>query len=190
MNREDFLKLVGAEAKADYLPVAGSPDLSQGAGWVAPSRWFQEISPYISKGGETNYTQMVARDKVVACPTALIANAIPTNVPGWQGYGGYGANYAYLGYTPADRKKISIVTKPVDTCMNGDGLDPGPSIAWWELGYLYPPTVALHPPQLKYIRHGKGGNYAWVDCHVSMTSWKIMSAGANGKLDWYYQPTP
>src|SRR5437870_245242 len=40
--------------QADYLPVAGSPDLTQGAGWVAPSRWFLEISPYISKGGETN----------------------------------------------------------------------------------------------------------------------------------------
>ena len=52
--------LLYAGDQTDYLPVAGSPDLSQGAGWVAPSRWFQEISPYISKGGETNYTQMVA----------------------------------------------------------------------------------------------------------------------------------
>src|SRR4029077_7318597 len=54
--------------QSDYLPVAGSPDLSQGAGWVAPSRWFLEISPYISTGSETNYSQMVAKDKVVACP--------------------------------------------------------------------------------------------------------------------------
>ena len=182
--------LLYAGDQSDYLPVAGSPDLSQGAGWVAPSRWFQEISPYFSKGGETNYTQMVARDKVVACPTALLLNAIPTNVPGWQGYGGYGANYSYLGYTPDDRKKITIVTKPVDTCMNGDGLDPGPAIPWWQLGYLYPPTVAAQPPPMKYIRHGKGGNYAWVDCHVAMTSWKTMSAGVSGKLDYYYQPTP
>ena len=120
-----YLLYVGDHS--DYLPVAGSPDLSQGSGWVAPSRWFQEISPYISRGGETNYTQMVANDKVVACPSAVIAKAIPTNVPGWQGYGGYGHNYAYLGYTPADRKRISIVTKPVETCMNGDGLDPGPA---------------------------------------------------------------
>jgi prepilin-type N-terminal cleavage/methylation domain-containing protein/prepilin-type processing-associated H-X9-DG protein len=173
--------------QSDYLPVAGSPDLSQGSGWVAPSRWFQEISPYISRGGETNYTQMVARDKVVVCPSAMIAKAIPTNVPGWQGYGGYGHNYQYLGYTPDDRKKISIVSKPVETCMNGDGLDPTPTIHWWELGYLYPPTVAL-PFAMKYIRHGKGGNYAWVDGHVSLTAWKIMSAGANGSIDWYYQP--
>jgi prepilin-type N-terminal cleavage/methylation domain-containing protein/prepilin-type processing-associated H-X9-DG protein len=181
--------LLYAGDQADYLPVAGSPDLSQGAGWVAPSRWFQEISPYISRGGETNYTQMVAKEKVVACPSAVIAKAIPTNVPGWQGYGGYGANYAYLGYVPDDRKKITIVTKPVETCMNGDGLDPGPNISWWELGYLYPPTVAMQPPQMKYIRHGKGGNYSWVDGHIHMTSWKTMSGGANGKLDWYYQPS-
>lgn len=175
--------------QSDYLPVAGNPDLSQGAGWVAPSRWFLEISPYIAKGGETNYTQMVARNQVVACPTAQIAKAIPTNVPGWQGYGGYGHNYAYLGYTPEDRKKITIVTKPVDTCMNGDGLDPGKNISWWELGYLYPPSVALTPPELKYIRHGKGGNYAWADYHVSMTTWKTMSSGLNNQKDWYYQPT-
>lgn len=81
------------------------------------------------------------------------------------------------------------MTKPVETCMNGDGLDPGPNISWWELGYLYPPTIAMQPPQLKYIRHGNGGNYSWVDGHVAMTTWKTMSAGANGKLDWYYQPT-
>ncbi|MHC1767817.1 MAG: hypothetical protein AB9869_26690 [Verrucomicrobiia bacterium] len=168
----------------------GSPDLAQGAGWVAPSRWFQEISPYISSGGETNYKQMVAREKVVACPSAQIAKAIPTNVPGWQGYGGYGHNYFYLGYTPDDRKKMAIVTKPVETCMNGDGLDPGRDIDWWELGYLYPPTIALRPPELKYIRHGKGGNYAWADGHVAMSPWKTMSSGANGKADWYYQPTP
>lgn len=185
-----FGYLLYAEDNSDFLPVAGSPDLSQGAGWVAPSRWFQEISPYVSRGGETNYKQMVAGDKVVACPSALIAKAIPTNVPGWQGYGGYGHNFAYLGYTPEDRKKMSIVTKPVETCMNGDGLDPGKGINWWELGYLYPPKVAAIPPERKYIRHGKGGNYSWVDGHVSLTAWKVMVAGVGGKVDWFYQPAP
>lgn len=182
--------LLYANDNTDYMPVAGSPDLSQGAGWVAPSRWFLEISPYITRGGETNYSQMVAKDKVVACPSANLVNAIPTNVPGWQGYGGYGHNYRYLGYTPDDRKKISRVTKPVETCMNGDGLDPGKDIAWWELGYLYPPSVALQPPPLKYIRHGKGGNYAWVDGHVAFANWTMMSTGANRKRNWYYLASP
>lgn len=41
-----------------------------------------------------------------------------------------------------------------------------------------------------YIRHGTGGNYSWVDGHVSMTMWKVMSAGAIGKIDWYYMTSP
>jgi prepilin-type processing-associated H-X9-DG protein len=71
--------------------------------------------------------------------------------------------------------------------MNGDSLDPGRGINWWDLGYIDPPSVTAQYP---YTRHGKGGNYAWVDGHVAMTSWKIMSKGSNGKIDWYYQPTP
>jgi len=181
--------LLYAGDNADFLPVAGTPDLSQGSGWVAPSRWFLEISPYISKD-ETNYTRLVAKEKVVTCPSALIANAIPTNVPGWQGYGGYGHNYGYLGYTPDDRQKITIVSKPVETCMNGDGLDPGPQVAWWQLGYLYPPSVVSSYPYMKHVRHGKGGNYAWVDGHVAPKTWKLMVAGANGRVDWFYQPKP
>ena len=176
-----------ADDHSDFLPVAGSPDLSQGAGWVAPSRWFQEISAYIARGGETNYRGMVAKGFVVVCPTARIEKAIPTNVPGWQGYGGYGHNWLYLGYTPDDRKKLSIITKPVDTCMNGDSLDPGPGVNWWDLGYIDPPSVTA---QFPYIRHGKGGNYAWADGHVASALWRTMSKGMNARVDWYYQPTP
>jgi len=60
------------------------------------------------------------------------------------------------------------------------------------LGYLYPPSL---PPWgttkvLPYIRHGKGSNYSWVDGHVSMTPWNVMSNGANGKIDWFYMTTP
>ena len=80
----------------------------------------------------------------------------------------------------------------ITTCMNGDGLDPAPGLNWWNYGYLYPPSK---PPWgttkvLPYIRHGKGGNYSWVDGHVSMTSWQVMSNGANGKIDWFYMTTP
>jgi len=80
-----------------------------------------------------------------------------------------------------------MVTKPVDTCLNGDSLDPGPGVNWWDLGYIDPPSVTA---QFPYIRHGKGGNYAWADGHVAPALWRTMSKGLNGKLDWYYQPTP
>jgi prepilin-type N-terminal cleavage/methylation domain-containing protein/prepilin-type processing-associated H-X9-DG protein len=182
--------LLYAGDQNDFLPVAGNPDLAQGAGWVAPSRWFLEITPYIANATDgLKYTNLVAKGRVIVCPSAVIEKVIPTNVPGWQGYGGYGHNYAYLGYTPDDRKRVTQVSKPVDTCMNGDGLDPTAGLSWWNYGYLYPPTVAMGNP-MKYVRHGKGGNYSWVDGHVASKSWTLMSRGLNGKVDWFYQMTP
>jgi prepilin-type N-terminal cleavage/methylation domain-containing protein/prepilin-type processing-associated H-X9-DG protein len=177
--------LLYAGDQSDYLPTAGT-EVPPGSGWVAPSRWFLEITPYVAETS-TSFTNLVAKDKIVACPSAKLGtNVIPANVPGYQGYGGYGHNYAYMGYTQFDHKKLSAVTKPVETCMNGDGLDPAPRLSWWNYGYLYPPSG----PVGAYVRHGKGGNYAWVDGHVSMTSWKVMSRGANGKIDWFYMKTP
>ena len=61
-----------------------------------------------------------------------------------------------------------------------------------DFGYLYPPSIPPYgqPSIRPYIRHGKGSNYGWVDGHVTLTSWQIMSKGANGKVDWYYMKTP
>jgi prepilin-type N-terminal cleavage/methylation domain-containing protein len=169
----------------NWLPVAGQPDPTG----VAPCRWFTEISPYIATAN-TNIDTLVAKGKVVTCPSALIENAIPKNVPTWQAYGGYGHNYYYLGYTPDSRVKVTGVDKAVETCMNGDGLDPKTGVLyWWNLGYLYPPphvpdgsTGGVQP----YVRHGLGGNYAWIEGHVSFMSWKAMLAGKNGRKSWYY----
>ncbi len=176
--------LLYAGDQLDFLPVAGT-EVPVGSGWVAPSRWFAEISPYIATENP-NFTNLVAKNKVVACPTAKIGtNVIPANVPGYQGYGGYAHNYAYLGYTQADHVKLSVITKPSDTCMNGDGLDPTKGLEWWNYGYLYPPSNGS--PLFRYVRHNQGGNYAWADGHVSILLWKVLSKGVNGKVDWYYQ---
>ena len=179
--------LLYASDNSDYLPLAAH------AGDAAPCQWFFEISPYIAKQ-TASYTGLVAKANVVACPSAKLEKVFPpSSTPAYQAYGGYGQNYVYLGYLlEEDRVKTSKVTKPTETCMNGDGLDPAPGLNWWNYGYLYPPSL---PPWgtskvLPYVRHGKGGNYSWVDGHVSMTSWKIMSAGANGKIDWFYITTP
>ena len=178
--------LLYASDNSDYLPLAAHE------GDAAPCQWFFEISPYIAKQA-TNYTNLVAKANVVACPSAKLEKVFPPSTPASEAYGGYGQNYVYLGYLlETDRVKTAKVTKPTETCMNGDGLDPAPGLNWWNYGYLYPPS---RPPWgttkvLPYIRHGKGGNYSWVDGHVSMTSWQIMSNGANGKIDWFYMTTP
>ena len=177
--------LLYASDNSDYLPLAAHE------GDAAPCEWFFEISPYLAKH-TASYTGLVAKASVVACPSAKLENAFPVSTPASQAYGGYGQNYVYLGYlVEADRVKTTKVTKPTETCMNGDGLDPAKGLNWWNYGYLYPPslppwgTTSIRP----YVRHGKGGNYSWVDGHVSLTSWKIMSAGANGKIDWFYMTT-
>lgn len=175
-----------AQDYSDYLPLAADPKAA------SPCQWFWEIATYVAK--ETvSYTNLVAKGKVVACPSANLKNVFPASLPANEAYGGYGQNYYYLGYmTEADRKKITQVTKPVETCMNGDGLDASPGLNWWNYGYLYPASLKpwgankFYP----YIRHGKGSNYSWVDGHVSLTSWNVMSKGLNNKVDWYYMKSP
>jgi len=178
--------LLYANDNSEYLPL--SSDLDN----ASPCEWFWEISRYIAK--ETaSVTNLDARNKVVACPSAKLKNPALDAIPGREAYGGYGQNYVYLGYfEEPDRKKLTQVTKPTEACMNGDGLDTAAGLHWWNYGYLYPPSM---PPWgtarvLPYVRHGKGGNYSWVDGHVSLTSWSVMSKGANGKIDWYYLKTP
>ncbi len=178
--------LLYASDNSELLPLAAH------LGDAAPCQWFFEISPYIAKQ-TASYSNLVAKANVVACPSAKLEKVFPSSTPASQAYGGYGQNYVYLGYLEeVDRVKTTKVTKPTETCMNGDGLDPAPGLNWWNYGYLYPPSL---PPWgttkvLPYVRHGKGGNYSWVDGHVSMTSWNVMSNGANGKIDWFYVTTP
>jgi len=175
-----------ATDNTDYLPVAGT-EVPPGSGWVAPSRWFLQITPYVANSDPLSFTNLVAKEKVVACPSATLGtNVIPANVPGYQGYGGYGHNWEYMGYTQFDPKKLSAISKPVETCMNGDGLDPAKGLSWWNYGYLYAPSVGIG----SYVRHGKGGNYAWADAHVAFLAWNTMRVGRNAKIDWYYLLTP
>jgi prepilin-type N-terminal cleavage/methylation domain-containing protein/prepilin-type processing-associated H-X9-DG protein len=178
--------LLYANDNADYLPLASH------LGDAAPSEWYFEIATYLARQGNT-YSNMIAKASVVACPSAKLEKAFPPGTPAAEAYGGYGHNYVYLGYlTEDERAKTSRITKPSETCMNGDGLDPASGLNWWNYGYLYPPSVPPYgqPSIRPYIRHGKGSNYGWVDGHVTLTSWNIMSKGSNGKIDWYYMKTP
>lgn len=184
--------LLYAQDQNDYLPVAG---VLYGGGNVSPVGWFLEISPYVARG-TTNAATLSATNTVVVCPSAKINNTTVTAGDPYAGaFGGYGHNYYYLGYTDLSRVKLGSVSKPTETCMNGDALDPIPGTALgpWVFGYLYTPTqppwsssgvqMSQCPP---FVRHGNGGNYAWADGHAGMTPWKVMAAGKNGKLDWYY----
>jgi prepilin-type N-terminal cleavage/methylation domain-containing protein/prepilin-type processing-associated H-X9-DG protein len=181
-----------AQDQGDYLPVAG---VSIPSG-VSPVGWFLDISPYLTRAS-TNAASLSASNSVVACPSSKVTGAVLVGDPYAPAFGGYGHNYYYLGYVgDAARVKLASITKPSETCLNGDGLDPiGSTLGWWCFGYLYTPTqppwntagsqMSQTPP---YVRHGNGGNYAWADGHAGVTAWRIMSAGKSGYVDWYYMP--
>jgi prepilin-type N-terminal cleavage/methylation domain-containing protein/prepilin-type processing-associated H-X9-DG protein len=182
--------LMYAGDQSDYLPSAET----ETAGGAVPTAWFLEISPYISSSKDANALNLSFTNTVVSCPSAKLNNVFPAGTPGAGAYGGYGHNYQYLGYLDTwPHIKISAVTKPVDTCMNGDGLDSNPALQWWNYGYLYPPAQVPYGSLggvVPYTRHGTGDNYSWVDGHVTFTKWSFMAAGQKGIKDWYYMTTP
>src|SRR5437762_7766007 len=100
--------LLYAHDNFEYLPL--SSDLKN----ASPCEWFWEISRYIAK--ETaSVTNLDARNKVVACPSAKLKNPALDAIPGREAYGGYGHNYVYLGYfVVPDRRKLTHVTNPTE----------------------------------------------------------------------------
>jgi prepilin-type N-terminal cleavage/methylation domain-containing protein len=182
-----------SQDNADFLPNAAIVY----SGNSLPLGWFVEISPYIGNKN-TNFETIVnpisAHSTVVACPSADLANGIPSTVPGYQAYGGYGHNYMYLGYDVTDpHVKLSRMTKPVSCCMNGDGLDYSAGLQWYNLGYLYPPSEKPDNSTggpYTFTRHFKGDNYCWGDGHISLSLWTFMTNGLNHSNNWYYMPTP
>jgi prepilin-type N-terminal cleavage/methylation domain-containing protein/prepilin-type processing-associated H-X9-DG protein len=183
-----------ADDNSDLLPSAAC----YYAGNELPLGWFIEISRYIGNN-DTNFESMLnpmtANATVVACPSANLLTAIPSSIPGYLAYGGYGHNYLYLGYDMVMQPHVQLgsITKNDSCCMNGDALDPATGLEWYNYGYLYPPG---HNPDNStggpyfYTRHGNGDNYCWADGHVSLTPWSAMTNGMNGSNAWFYMPTP
>ncbi|MFN3407778.1 MAG: prepilin-type N-terminal cleavage/methylation domain-containing protein [Limisphaerales bacterium] len=186
--------LLYSDDNNSYLPVAAE---DRGGGKAWPAQWFKEISPYITQE-KTNIASLNAKGTVSECPSAKLDLLVKVTGgdPNKLSYGGYGHNYLYLGYTASGRVKVTTVTKPVETAMNSDALDPLPTDVGTPaeiFGYCYPPSIysvgwfiGFGGPNHTFTRHGKGANYSWVDGHVELAAWKKMSTGLNGKLDWYY----
>ena len=181
----------------ELLPVAGSNTVG---GIVLPTEWLREIGPYVAKANANNSTLTTA-GTVAACPSANIAElfriAKTTTDPNTNGIGGYGHNWAYLGYYDPygngdGRQKITSITKPADTIFNSDTLDPlttdaGDGYIVEFYGYSYPASqVPSYMPHHTYTRHGKGDNYAWADGHVQYMAWLKVSKGMGNQIDWYW----
>jgi len=81
--------LLYASDFSDYLPVAA--DLNN----ASPCEWFWEISRSIANQ-TASVTNLDARNKVVACPSAKLKNPALDAIPGREAYGGYGHNYVQV----------------------------------------------------------------------------------------------
>jgi prepilin-type N-terminal cleavage/methylation domain-containing protein/prepilin-type processing-associated H-X9-DG protein len=189
----------------DYLPVAGQ---ARGGGTVWPAEWYAEISAYMGKG-TTNIGTLTAQGSIQACPsfsTNKLAGVGLTTDPNFLSYGGYGHNcWCYLGYWDGaggtyDRQKITAVSKPVETILNNDTMDPLPSDAGTarieDFGYSYPPSLIPsylpNPPGRGYTRHSQGANYSWADGHAKYNQWKLMipyGTASTANEDWYWEET-
>lgn len=97
--------------------------------------------------------------------------------------GGPCVGTGWVGTASAGSAEPAFVPWPPGPLASG-GLGP---LMPWNFGYLYPPPHAPDNsglPVQPFIRHGKGGNYAWLDGHVSFNTWAFVSAGKNGNLSW------
>ncbi|MGH7976742.1 MAG: prepilin-type N-terminal cleavage/methylation domain-containing protein [Limisphaerales bacterium] len=191
--------LMYADDNNGYLPVCST---NMGGGAVALStQWEVMIGPYLANNSATNNSTVNAVGTVLTCPSAnltlLKQIADASNDTNINAFGGYGNNYPYLGYylhtpplpAPYNQKNQSQIIQPSETVFNSDALDPqiGDSEPIEFFGYSYTISqISTHLLNHTYTRHGKGGNYAWGDGHVSFMSWMQVSAGQNGQQDWYW----
>lgn len=191
--------LMYADDNEGWLPFAAT---NTGGIVALPTEWQVEISPYVARTATNNLTMTAART-VFTCPAAnlkllyqLANHSHDTNV---LAFGGYGANYYYLGYYYGailprfKQQKLSSVRNASVTTLNSDALDAkdGDQNQTLEyFGFSYPISqIQGHLPGHTYTRHGSGDNFAWADGHVSFMNWDRLSVGLNGQQDYYWMLT-
>lgn len=144
-----------------------------------PVEWRVEIAAYLG----ISYTDAYSpRSGIFKCPTAKPNTTSLT-------YGaGYGWNYRYLGHNAEGypsgwgnwsvRQKIGNLRKPAETIASADTSELWTSNEYM-LAYLDPTNPAFH--------HANGGNYNWVDGHVSWMNRNEAAQTIDGKTYYYYR---
>ncbi|MDD2710872.1 MAG: DUF1559 domain-containing protein [Verrucomicrobiae bacterium] len=162
-----------------WLPHANSSHLPSSN---SNQTWKYLIAPYVNISSPTN--SLLERG-VFHCPSQNNASCGNSAFGDNGFYGGYGWNFTYLGYKDAVSGGVepwvncSQIGNPSQVIMAGDTSD------WYlnnascyNLFFLYSTGFAA----LESYRHTGGGNYLWVDGHVS---WHLMREVFNNKDKWY-----
>ena len=161
-----------AEDNGQWLPHAGYTYNNTASGPYIG--WTAQLSRYLNVSSMTAYQ---LNHGVFQCPSQTNPSS---GYPGYGDngfYGGYGWNYVRLGYIPNHRLENTInltqVRNPTKTLMAGDTSDEyinsfDPSRVFFLYGNAF--------------RHSDGGNYLWVDGHVS---WHSESEMSLHWIDWF-----
>lgn len=201
--------LLYAGDNSEYLPTAAA----QGAGAAAyATEWSRQISTYITRNAHS-LSNLSVEGTATRCPTANLdliykIAGISSDMNALS-FGGYGHNFYYLGYFEGaekvpppyglptwGRQKLNSITKPAETVMNSDSIDPVlPQDSGWgidQFGFSDPPShwwLGGSKYSHTYTRHGKGINYGWADGHVQLGAWLLMIKNPNGNQDYYWMKT-
>jgi prepilin-type N-terminal cleavage/methylation domain-containing protein/prepilin-type processing-associated H-X9-DG protein len=189
------LRQIGIAASAaysddydDWLPNCGFPASSDWSYGYAS--WKIQLIPYLNMKdpGTDSGRSYLTEHGVFQCPSQAIASCGNTNYGDNGYYGGYGWNH-YLGYTSIytgtfwkKRVKRAKVSKPSQTVMVGDASDDNTTGAT-TVFYLYDSSSF----QVRATRHNKGGNFVWVDGHVSYHTAIDAQRGINYELWFKYE---
>lgn len=175
-----------ANENGGWLPHSGNADMPV----ITPNQtWKWLIAPYL---GISSPSKQQLENNVFRCP-AQKNPTCGTVARGDNGfYGGYGWNFLYLGWRDAVTSgtkpwiNLSQVGNPAQTIMAGDTSDYQANGAYpARVFYLYDSDASGELSLSQSYRHNGGGNYLWVDGHVS---WHSAADVWDHRTQWFPIP--
>ncbi|MDD2706911.1 MAG: DUF1559 domain-containing protein [Verrucomicrobiae bacterium] len=167
----------------DWLPHGGDANLPM----ASPNQtWKYLIAPYLGTPQSTHSLE----HGIFQCPSQKNASCGNAGLGCIGFYGGYGWNDYYLGWRDefdsgcAPWVNLAQINSPTHVIMVGDTSDYFVNNAsWsWRVFYLFNWAAAGEGALTEAGRHNGGGNYAWVDGHVS---WHAAEEVWAHRIEWF-----
>jgi len=194
---KDMAKRSACQGNLKQIGVCVVGYMDDNAGWlpqsdanIANNLWRYQIAQYAGIN-VTSQTDVKLASSIFKCPSWNYISGVAS-----CNQSGYAWNQLYLGYLggswPVAPVKMSQVLKPSGTIMAADTTDwyaSSGSPGQWDVEKLYWPSLAANfSPNLPVgNRHSGGVNILWCDFHVSWMPARMVMAGSNSDIDWYFK---
>ncbi|MDD2707287.1 MAG: DUF1559 domain-containing protein [Verrucomicrobiae bacterium] len=173
--------MVYANENESWLPHSGSAETTNGV-----RTWKTQIALSL---GSSLLTSSKLEHGIFHCPSQSNSSCGSAAHGDGGFYGGYGWNARYAGYSDdwlsgqAPYVKLSQVAQPVNTILCGDTSDYyAGTTRYYRVFYLYNWAAAGEDALSVSARHHGGGNYLWIDGHVS---WHERKETWANRADWF-----